>query len=243
MSQLSQVGDDEATYASSSNHPTNQLDNYISLRITLSHEHELEVLNVFKDCDYVIMKHVGSGNQHFHICIIGDHVAKDVERYRKRVKDQFGLRGPGQVAAKSMSNGVDKFVSYVKHEAGEPYLKGYEIERFRSIPAFVKKTMNDYVIRTEKRKHNPDTFYQISYRNMIKTSLRYRETNSIESTQLEDTLSHMCHNGWEFQVTVLRQGIPTTFFEQFTAMCTGGNIMVPGRINRMRVDEHWRIKY
>lgn len=232
------------------NHPTNQPttpptelpDDYISMRVTVPHERIKEVVNVVcQDTpQFIVYPHVGSNgnNPHVHICIPGAHTSKDIERYRKRCY-KFA-RGSGKLMAKSLSNGIVSFVSYVKHETGTPILEGFDKEWFDSIPAFQKTNIGGYMEHKSKPPRNPDTFKQITYGNMEKLCLRYRAEHGIRSTQLEDTLEAMHKDGYRLQVSVVRQGIPSCYFEQFTAACKGDSIWCPGRFNRMRRDELWR---
>lgn len=234
------------------NPPTNQPTNndpasdYISLRITIDHSKINEVVDtVLSGVDkYIVYPHLGSmgKNPHLHICIPGTYDVKDVERFRKRCY-KFA-RGSGKLMAKSLSNGIVGFVSYVKHETGTPILRGFEKDWFDSIPTYEKKAVAGYMDKPgSKPPRNPDTFKQITYSNMEKLCLRYRKENGIASTQLEDTLEHMHKNGYRLQVTVLKNGIPKCYFEQFTAACKGDSIWCAGRFNRMSRDEVWRNQY
>jgi hypothetical protein len=90
------------------------------------------------------------------------------------------------------------------------------------------------------KKIKDDHFYQITYQNMEKVTLRYRQQNGIKSTALEDTLEHMHKNGWRLQISVLRGGIPAQLYDEFTAKCKGETTYTAGRFSRMRVLEKWR---
>lgn len=231
------------------NQPTNPptlADDYISLRITVGHDRIRDVVDtvLFGVDKYIVYPHLGSmgKNPHVHICIPGTYTSKDVERYRKRCY-KFA-RGAGKLMAKTLSNGIAGFVSYVKHEAGTPILQGFEKDWFDSVSAYEKKGIGGYMDKKEsKAPKNPDVFKQITYTNMERLCLRYRGENGIQSTQLEDTLEHMHKNGYRLQVTVLKNGIPRSYFEQFTAACKGDSIWSSNRFNRMSRDEPWRTSY
>lgn len=217
---------------------------YISLRVSCKHEQINELIQeLLVDVPrYIIYPHGGqSGNNpHVHVCIAGDYEHKDVERFRKRCR-KFG-RGNGKLMAKSMHNGVCSFASYVKHESGTPILKGFEQSWFDEQPAFKKNGIGHYMAKPVKRV-NEDTFYQITYANMEKVTLRYRAQNGISSTQLEDTLEHMHSNGWRLNIAVLRGGIPSSIFEQFTKSCENGTVWSSARFARLKKDESWRMSF
>ena len=220
-------------------------DRYMSMRITTPHADLFKIVEsvVHDVSQYIIYPHLGSNKkEHFHICIPirdDDDAVKLCERYRKRAKSING-GGPGKIMCKTHSNGCECFVGYVKHEAGEVTLKGFSREWFDSIE---KREVNigTYLSQGEKKKsRNEDHFYQITYQNMERVTLRYRQQNGIKSTDLEDTLEHMHKNGWRLQVTVLRQGIPAQFYDEFKAKCKGETTFTSGRFARMRSLERWR---
>lgn len=236
---------DQPTNQPTTDHQPTVGDRYVSVRITTPHLNLFKVLEtVVHDVEqYIIYPHFGSNQkEHFHICVPirdDDDAVKLCERYRKRAKAING-GGPGKIMCKTHSNGCECFVSYVKHEAGEPTLKGFSQEWFDAIE---KREVNigAYMERSEKKKpRNEDHFYQITYQNLEKVTLRYRQQNGIKSTDLEDTLEHMHKHGWRLQVTVLRQGIPAQFYDEFTAKCKGETTFTSGRFARMRSLERWR---
>lgn len=218
------------------------LDDYISLRITIEHSKVYDLIHtVLNDVNhYIVYPHRGKAgdNQHFHICIAGVKVeSRCVDKFRIRLK-RF-VKGAGKLMAKAMHNGVCSFVGYVKHEDAKPYIKGFDLDWFNDIPATKWEEVEKKDGKPVKVR-NPDHFKQITYMNMERVCLRYRAENGIESKELGVTLEHMHKHGWRLQVTVLRQGIPQTFFEQFTAACKGESIWCEGRFNRMMKYENWR---
>jgi hypothetical protein len=218
---------------------------YVSGRINLAHS-KLQILIdvVFKGISkYIAYPHTSDKNvQHFHFMVPCDpNDKKFCEKLRKRCRSIDGVIGKMDVRCKIMSNGIPGFVAYVKHEKGTPVLKGYEREWFDSIEPLEKKNIGSFLEKTQKgQPRNPDHFKQITYSNFERVTLRYRRENGIASTQLEDTLEHMHANGWRLQITVLRQGIPESLFEQFTAQCKGETIYCAGRFNRMKKYENWK---
>lgn len=217
------------------------LDDYLSLRMTIDHNKVHDIIHtVLHDVNhYIVYPHLGKSgdNPHFHICVAGvDTTSRCVDKFRLRCK-RFA-KGAGKLMAKAMHNGICSFVGYVKHESATPYIKGFDRTWFDDIPV----TQWKEVEKGEKvvKPRNPDHFKQITYMNMERVCLRYRAENGIQSNQLGATLEHMHKNGWRLQVTVLRQGIPQSFYEQFTAACKGESIWSEGRFNRMMKYENWR---
>lgn len=234
--------------------PTNQPtgDRYVSVRLTLPHKEIYKVRDqLVHDVEsYIIYPHLGKDgkNPHFHVCIpiiIGDDDVKSAlrkicEKYRKRAVSIAGS-GNGKVMCKACDNGVSEFVAYVKHEVGEVYLNGFTDEWFSSIKAKDYKNIGGYMDPVVKRqKVKDDQFYQITYSNMEKVCLRYRAQNGIKSCRLEDTLEHMHQHGWRLQVTVLKQGIPSTIFDQFEAACEGKTAYRASKFVMMRTLEKWK---
>lgn len=220
-------------------------DRYISIRITMPHAQVYKITDtvVHDVTEYIVYPHFGKNkNEHFHVCIPisdDDDAVKLCERYRKRAKGING-GGPGKIMCKTHSNGCECFVSYVKHEAGEPIIKGFSQEWFDAIEKR-ETNIGAYMEQPLKKKpRNEDHFYQITFQNMEKVTLRYRAQNGIKSHDLEDTLEHMHKNGWRLQVTVIRQGIPAQFYDEFTAKCKGETTFTTGRFARMRQLERWR---
>lgn len=203
---------------------------------------------------YIIYPHLGKdgNNPHYHVCIpidvgsdlthdsIKSVLRKSVERYRKRAVSIAGS-GNGKIMCKALDNGCSEFAAYVKHEAGQVSLKGFTPEWFEAVEAKDYKNIGGFMEPTSKRqKVKEDQFYQITYTNMEKVCLRHRAQNGIKSTQLEDTLEHMHAHGWRLQVTVLKQGIPATIFDQFTAHCNGKTAYKASKFVMMRTMEKWK---
>lgn len=245
IDQIFPVGE-EATICLSPQPPNQPTpDRYISVRITTPHTNLYKITaTVVHDVDrYIIYPHkAGTSNEHFHICIaLGDtdDAVKLCERYRKRSRAING-GGAGKIMCKTHSNGCASFVGYVKHEIAEACLKGFSQEWFDEIE--VKHTNVGAYMEKEikKRPKNEDHFYQITFMNMERVTHRYRAQNGIKSTDLEDTLEHMHANGWRLQVTILKQGIPAQFYDEFKAKCEGKTTFTSNRFKRMRTVERWR---
>lgn len=248
----------EATYRLQPNQPNQPTDvqniapddnRYISVRITVGHDQVYKIVDkVLYDVEqYIIAPHkANTANEHFHVAIpIGNEKSSTAcERYRKRAKSVNG-GGAGKIATKLYENGIEQFVAYVKHEDCQPVLKGYteawfaEIERKQKDQSGISSHMDKRPVKPR----NPDHFKQITYQNLEKVSLRYRRDNCIKSKQLEDTLEAMHRDGWRLQISVLRGGIPDSFFEQFTKACDEDTIFTHGRFNRMRIIEKWRDEF
>jgi hypothetical protein len=217
------------------------------MRVTLTHDEVYKILeNVVHDVEkYIIYPHVGKRTQkeHFHICIPinpNDDATKLSERYRKRAKALNGGGNSG-VMCKTHANGCECFVSYVKHEVAQAHLKGFTQEWFDEIEVREERNIGAYMEHQPKKKpRNEDHFYQITYQNMERVTQRFRAEHGIKSDQLEVTLEAMHKAGWRLQVSVLRSGIPSQFYDEFTAKCKGQTSFTEGRFARMRMTEKWK---
>lgn len=76
--------------------------------------------------------------------------------------------------------------------------------------------------------------------NMERVTLRFRAENGIKSTQLEDTLEAMHKDGCRLQITVLRGGIPSQFFDEVNAQCNNKTSFKASRFVMMRKLEYCR---
>lgn len=237
----------ETTYCLTANQPTNQPtelelpEEYASLRITIEHTKYAELHDkVLFDLEwYISYPHTGKNrsNEHYHVFF----QSGITERLRKRIKDNFGS-GNKQFSFKSFKNGLASGIQYGSKEGTRPYYVGDECpEWILSAPPWEQRNAAGVNAGINgKPPRNPDHFKQITYSNMEKVCMRYRNDNGIKSTDLSHVLAHMHRNGWRLQVTVLRNGIPSQFFEEFTAQCSGDTTYCVNRFNRMKVMERWK---
>jgi hypothetical protein len=84
-----------------------------------------------------------------------------------------------------------------------------------------------WVKRSMKRRKRVSARKKLTYENLERVSLRYREEHGLESDQLEDTLVAMCADGWVLSKPLQRAGLRPTDYAQFTAVCNGGTIYTP----------------
>lgn len=236
----------ETTYCLATNQPTNQLpttdlpEEYTSLRITIPHSVYPELHeNVLFDLDwYISYPHTGKNrnNEHYHVFF--EHGI--TERIRKRIKTHYG-DGNKQFSFKSFKNGLTSGIQYGSKEGTTPYIVGPHCnEWIACAPKWEHRNAALINAGINKRPVKEDHFRIITYTNMEKLCLRYRNQNGLKTTDLAQVLAHMHEHDYRLQITVLKNGIPSTIFEQFQKACSGGTIYCEGRFNRMRVQERWK---
>lgn len=233
--------EEETTYVSSEiNQPTNQQpqvvvpDMYISVRLTLGHDQLDKVMEVFKDTDFICYKHLGEcqENPHFHICVVypGDmDIRKYKEKIRKRIVDNFKLKGNGGYSIKERDNSILKFIQYASHENTKAYHSGGKWPEYISMaPAWEPKLIQTTMDGPKKRHRDPDVPNQLCYNNYKRAALRHRSKYGLKSTDFTVILSHMCaHDGWDFNIAIRKGGIPLVDYQWFEAMCMGENDYLP----------------
>ena len=79
-----------------------------------------------------------------------------------------------------------------------------------------------------------DWFRELTFRNLEKATLRYREAEGLQSKDLEVILEHMHAKGWRISMSMVRSGIPEAFYEQFTAACEGGTVWKKSRFTALK---------
>lgn len=238
----------ETTYCLATNQPTNQPvtgttdipEEYTSMRITIAHSRFQELHdNVLHDLSwYISYPHTGKdrSNEHYHVFF----VAGITERLRKRVKSYFGP-GNGVAMFKSFKNGLTSGIQYASKEGSLPYIVGSECDEWIACaPPWVQRNAALINAGINQRQVKEDHFRIITYTNMEKLCLRYRNQNGLKTKDLAEVLAHMHENGYRLQYTVLKNGIVSTVYEQFTKACDGGTIYCAGRFNRMRCQERWK---
>lgn len=244
----------EATYSLShrptdrpTSFPDHRPDEYISVRLTIDHSRLSDVLSILSDVCHCLWPHNGSkgDNPHYHILLpisIREDPRKYNDKMRKRIKDKLGLSGAGKVMLKSMTNDIVEAVTYCAKEHTSPIYSSDHAAVWQKMidtaPAWVEKgqqPIQRYMKGTAPRKLiNEDHFYQITYQNMEKVTLRYHKRHGTKP-DLASTLEHMHKNGWRLNVSVIRGGIPSTFFDEFEAKCKGDTIWKKSRFEFMRV--------
>lgn len=219
---------------------------YLSIRLTVEHLRWPDVMTILEDVEvYMAWPHKGKDgeNEHFHI-LIPDTGRKFCDVMRNRIKRKFGdgRGGNGLFSIKNQSNGLLAGIQYCGHEDTTPYTKGPECSRWiEEAPKWVEPTPKLTQTRIgEKRKPvHEDHFREITYRNMLKVCLRFRADRKLETRSLGKVLELLHKENYFLNVQVLRQGIPSTFFDEFEARCSDETVMREGRFNRMRVVASW----
>lgn len=237
----------ETTYCLATNQPTNQPPTgtdlpevYTSLRITIEHSKFDELhTNVLYDLTwYISYPHKGRNgdNEHYHIFF----ESGITERIRKRIKTHYGT-GNKLFSFKSFQNGLGSAIQYGSKEGTLPYIVGAECDSWiSSAPPWEHRNGAGVNAGINQRQlKNPDHFRQITYSNMEKVCLRFRKDNGMKTTDLADVLAAMLARDWRFQVTVLRNGIPSSMFDDFAARCEGDTVFCVGRVRRMKISERW----
>lgn len=229
--------------------PTEVPTHYLSLRVTVPHTQWDTIKDkVLKGVpEYVAYPHDGKAhdNPHFHI-VIPTTDASCPDRYRKRVKDAFkDRRGDnGLVSCKFQSNGILNALTYMAKESTRPYIAGDVQSWIDNAPAWVQNpNIGAYLRHRAPRELNPDHYRELTFRNLEKATLRYRQSHGIKSDQLEDTLTAMHADNYRMNVAMVRSGIPAAFYDEFTAKCKGTTTWSSSRFAMMRSLENWRVSY
>lgn len=182
-------------------------------------------------------------NPHYHILVMladGESGKKVAEKMRKRIKDRLGLQGAGKVMVKIMDNPIVEAVTYCSKEGTTAVVSDVE-SSFHSViasaPAWVDRVqqpIQKYLKAPVRKPVHEDHYFQITYQNMEKVCYRYHCQHGTPK-DLAATLEHMHKNGWRLNIAVIRGGIPSTFFDQFEAMCRRDTIWKKSRFEFMRV--------
>lgn len=219
---------------------------YLSIRLTLAHEKKDEIERVLTDVDqYIMYPHAGKhgDNEHWHLLIPEGHFKFTVEALRKRFGTTFG-KGNRVFCVKSCTNGILNGIQYCSREGTSPITKGPPevLQWIEQAPAWIpaENIGRHFVGRPDRGSIHPDHHKQLTYRNLLKATLRYRQVNGISSKDLEDTLEDMHRHNWMLCIAIIRGGIPATFYDEFTAQCNGTTVFKSSRFASMRTYENWR---
>jgi len=227
------VAQEETTYVSSANQPTNQPtippDVYLSVRLTLKHDQLDKVVDVIKDQSYIVYAHLGEckENPHFHVCLLYP-VGRDMKKYnemiRNRFKKEFQGSGNGFMSMKSRDNGVLSFIQYASHEDTPAVHSGPPWDEFiERAPKWEPRSVQTTIV-SDKRPRDLDVPKQITFSNMKRAALRHRLRYNLKTMDLAEVLGHMCaHDGWDLSISIHKGGIPDSEFDWFVKMCKGEN--------------------
>lgn len=204
--------------------PTDRPVPYYQYRVTRPHE-DLPVLleHIQKySQDWCLAKHFpdefedGCKHQHFHV-VFRDFDAKAVDRFKKSISSRFGTAGNALHAGKFQDNHVSKAIGYFKHDehaeiqhSGQPYWDEY----IETEPAFIKgKTRR---VLKESQSHPV-----LTYANVLKQALKYRQEHSLRTNSLSDVVEEMVNeSNWWPSRELLVNGIPAETHERFSDLCT-----------------------
>lgn len=216
--------------------------NYTSVRVTVNHDQWNVLLPAIADQQWLAWPHFGKdkNNQHFHIIVIGE---LRLDALRKRFKTLFNKTGNGFIRCKQESNGVLSAITYcAKEGTSAMHSLPEHADWIKDAPVWVNEDRNigGYLNKKAPRELHEDHHRELTYRNLEKATLRYRQREGIKSINLEDTLAHMHKHNWRLNIALTRGGIPSQFFDQFTAACNGKSVYTSGRFLMMRCVEQWR---
>ena len=217
-------------------------DSYLSVRLTIpATEWSLVESKLLYDVPiYIGYPHVGGlgENAHFHILIPS---YDKIELLRQRIKRGFKQFGEGNAlyAIKSNTNGLLHGIQYCGHENTVPYVKGEFCDQWVNDAPKWEQKMTQTKIGEKRKAVHEDHYREITYRNMLKVCFRHRSDRRLTTGSLAKVLESLHKENWFLNVQVLRAGIPSTYYDQFEAMCREETVMTEGRFNRMRVVASW----
>lgn len=218
---------------------------YVSLRVTLSHSEENNVISLLGDAHYIMYPHLGKAgdNPHYHILIVTTD-AKDCEKYRLRFKRAYKSEGNEFIRVKFMSNGILNAITYCAKE-GTKAIHSQEDDRhlIDSAPAWEERERNigGYLISKPGPRVHEDHFKIITLRNIEKSSLRFRQRKGLKTKSLSKILAAMHNEGYRLDSNILKNGIPAPIYEEFEAQCSGTTTWTVDRFDLMRVPVSWRV--
>jgi len=196
--------------------PTNQQPptDYISIRLTTPHNEWARIhRSILHDTDhYVAYPHSGKTNEnpHWHL-FIGANNLRDAERYRKRVKTEFGT-GNANFSLKFLHNGMLSAIQYGSREKTQPMVGGAGTQWVASAPAWVPRT--ELVSKPSKERLGDPT---LTLSNVVKQAVKYAREHLPKATNLQSVLSHMVNDScWIPSRELLRNGVPREFHLMFT---------------------------
>lgn len=201
------------------NQPTS---GYIQIRLTVPHDYIKDVIECVNDSMYCIYLHKGKSgdNEHMHICIPGDVSDAFTEKYRKRIKKRFGIKGNERLSLKRYQTRLHSFIFYGAHEGTEAI---YEDDRWRGIieeqmkedPPVFKKQSGQTMLPMEKRKKDLDADWSLTYANMVPKAVNYARNKGLTGC-LKEVLQDMLENTkWKPSYHMVRNGVPDHYFKDF----------------------------
>lgn len=178
--------------------PTNQQpEKYVSLRVKLDHKYLNGLQQLFKDVQLLcIVEHGrGTSNEHFHVCLPGDSSKNACERYRKRVKDRFGIGGNGGLAAKGFSNGLRSFMFYCLHEGTKARYEDPFWERIEKDigenGCYKKQRRIDVLLNSDGSYDKKDRSWLLTYSNIVVQAVKHRRLAKLDTDSLKVVVKDM----------------------------------------------------
>lgn len=212
-------GGEETTYVSSPTYRPTDLhrpDPYYSYRVTLPHLH-LETISKIVERytpEWCCALHHGDSehaHEHFHF-IMFKFDQKLVDAFKKLMAKTFAQSGNGFHAGKFMTNDPVQALGYMKHDdraefhhSAHSYWSGYieQSVRFEKGREFkpVKEKMS---------------FPMLTYGNLLKQALKYRQEHNMDTDHLQNVLSRMVNQGsWQPSRELIRNGVPLELHQMF----------------------------
>lgn len=221
-----------------------QFDKFVSIRITTSDREK--IYKIFDKCPNICYGwEVGDETQkpHVHIAFVPGPSYKE-NTLRKIVADAFGKGNENYSFKKEGKNTLYKAMSYIL-KGDDIRVEGILKEHTHKIPQWVEPR------EKKKKEDDEDDFskpsksknYLLGFNNLVKQALRYRArflAQDNKSVDLEYVIAHMyAKSDWRLATTVLKQGIPKSYFLEFKAMIghTMEKTFTPGYFAMMMRDD------
>jgi len=193
--------------------PTNQPPtNYVSVRLTISDsQFERAQQSVFHDVPYIAYVHKGKNadNHHYHVLVIDTNV----EKYRKRIKDNMGFSGNKFVSMKLQKNGLLLGIQYCAREGSEPILSHPELSPF--IDAAPKWQQTTIAVRKLGEKCLKKD-WQLTYTNLVWVAVEHARDHSLVDKSLKEVVRHLIQKtNWRPSNWLLKGGVPEFYENDF----------------------------
>lgn len=197
-------------------------DEYVSMRITIKHaswEHVRD--NVLKGEEkYISYPHFGKNgnNEHFHVFVPGG--ARVAKKLRERCK-KLNLFGNQQLSIKCLKNGILQAISYGAREGTEPFVHGSGVSEWvQRAPEWQHADLQKQLNPRGRGMPKEYEGIQITQRNFLKMTWKYRKDNNLHSDDLTDIWLHMFANGYDLAPAFAKGGMPTFYLDVFKEACT-----------------------
>lgn len=235
IEEKSEVGETGST----SDPVSTNLPTYFSYRLTVGHEFTDDVTSILRKYsdDWCMVLHNPDSddhNPHFHIIIDdwrrpGIDWNKKVACLQKAFKDRFKGKGNGFHAGKWMDNDRMCALQYFSHDPVRYlHFPDHWAQRIKDAPVWVPNNgRSSGSSRSGPRERLGDP--TLSFSNVVKQALKYRETHCMDTSSLTCVLSRMVNQGqWIPSRDILTNGVPRELHELFVC-----------RVNKRKWDPSW----